>query len=78
MELTPNQLEQIRKQYRLSPRETQIVDLILRGYDSNADIALALDITVGTARQYIHDIYGKTQTRSKLRLALKVINTIHE
>ncbi|HCO92968.1 MAG TPA: hypothetical protein DIU00_03300 [Phycisphaerales bacterium] len=78
MELTPNQLEQIRKQYRLSPRETQIVDLILRGYDSNAEIALVLDITDGTAKQYVHDLYGKTQTSSKLRLALKIINSIHE
>jgi len=76
MELTQKQLEKVRKQYRLSPRETQIVDLILQGYNSNSEIALVLDISLGVAKRYVHDVYSKTQTNSKLNLALKIINSI--
>ena len=78
MELTQKQLEQVRKQYRLSPRETQIVDLILRGADSNEKLTNILKLHIGTTRRYVHDVYAKTQTSSKLSLALKIINSIHE
>jgi len=78
MELTINQLEQIKKQYRLSPRETQIVDLILKGIDSNAEIARIIGISTGTAKQYAHVLFAKVKAESKLSLAMKIVDLIHE
>jgi len=59
MELTPNQLEQIRKQYRLSPREI-------------------IGISTGTAKQYAHVLFAKVKAESKLSLAMKIVDLIHE
>jgi len=77
MNLTPKQLEQIKKQYRLSPRETQIVDLILQGVDSNEKLAENLGISLGAAKQYVHGVCVKFQMSSKLCIAVKVFDSIH-
>ena len=77
MELTAKQLEQVRKQYRLSPRETQIVELILQGVESNAEIAEKLNVTVLSAKRYVHDLYAKIGTSTKLSVALIVIDSIN-
>ena len=78
MQLTQKQLEQIKKQYRLSPRETQIVDLILQGVDSNAEIAKRIGISTGTIKQYTHVLFAKVQAESKLTLAMKIVDSIHK
>ena len=78
MQLTQKQLDEIKQQYRLSPRETQIVDLILKGVESNADIADNLGVTVLSAKKYVHDLYSKIGTSTKLSVALKLINSIHK
>lgn len=78
MELTKKQLEQIKIQYRLSPRETQIVELILKGVESNEDISTNLGVTVLSAKRYVHDLYAKIGISSKLGVALKIINSIHK
>ena len=78
MELMSKQLEQIKKQYRLSPRETQIVELILQGVDSNEKMTKILGLHIGTTRRYVHDLYGKMGTSTKLSIALKIINSIHK
>jgi len=76
MELTQKQLEQVRKHFRLSPRETQIVDLILRGIDSNAEIARIIGISTGTVKQYTHVLFAKVKAELKLSLAMKIIDSI--
>ena len=76
MKLTKKQLEQIKKQYRLSPRETQVVDLILQGVDSNAEIAKKLGISLGVAKGYVHDVCAKTFKSSKLEIAIHIIESI--
>lgn len=78
MQLTKKQLDQIKKQYRLSPRETQVVDLILKGVDSNVEMTKILGLHIGTTRRYVHDVYAKIGISSKLGVALKVINSIHK
>jgi len=78
MQLTQKQLEQIKKKYRLSPRETQIVELILQGVDSNAEIAKRLGVTVLSAKRYVHDLYSKIGTSSKLSVALTIIDSIQK
>ena len=84
MQLTKKQLDQIKKQYRLSPRETQIVELILKGVDSNAEIAKRLGLTTATVKQYVHVLYARvqvgsgTQVDTKLSLAIKIIDSIQK
>jgi len=76
MKLTSKQLEQIKKQFRLSPRETQIVELILQGVDSNEKLAENLGISLGVAKQYVHGVCVKFQISSKLGVAVKVFDSI--
>jgi DNA-binding CsgD family transcriptional regulator len=57
--------------YGITPREAQILDLILQGIDSNQEIADKLGITVSTAKFYMHTIYIRTNINSKLALAMK-------
>jgi len=78
MQLTQIQLDAIKKQYRLSPREIQIVDLILKGIESNEEISKNLGVTVLSAKRYVHDLYAKIGISSKLGVALKIINSIHK
>jgi len=78
MQLTQKQLEKIKKQYRLSPRETQIVDLILQGIESNAEIAKRIGISTGTSKQYAHVLFAKVQAESKLDLAMKIVDSIQK
>lgn len=76
MELTGKQLAAIRKAYKLSPRETQIVELIMRGVERNQDIALCLDVSVLTAKMYVHRMHTKFHTRTKLQVALAVLEKL--
>ena len=76
MELTGKQLAAIRKAYKLSPRETQIIELIMRGVDRNEDIATVLDLSVLTTKLYVHQLHGKFGTRSKLQMAIEVIDML--
>lgn len=76
MKLTQKQLEQIKKQYRLSPRETQIVDLILQGVDSNAEIAKKLGLTTNTIKQYVHVLFARINTSSKTNLVIKIFESL--
>ena len=78
MELTGKQLAIIRKAYKLSPRETQMVDLIMRGVDNNSEIALCLEVSVLTAKMYVHNLHVKFGTKSKLQLALKAMDKLEE
>jgi DNA-binding CsgD family transcriptional regulator len=75
MELTAKQLRQIKETYRLSPRETQIVELIVQGVESNAAIAARLGVTPSTAQRYVHDLYAKMRVNSKLAVVLAILNT---
>jgi len=78
MQLTKEQREQIKNQYRLSPRETQIVELILKGIESNSDIAKNLNVTLLSAKRYVHDLYSKMGTSTKLSIVLKILDSIHK
>jgi ligand-binding sensor domain-containing protein/DNA-binding CsgD family transcriptional regulator len=60
-------LEGFLERYRLSPREQEILRLILSG-DSNKDIEKKLFISGSTVRNHIHNIYQKLDVRSRLEL----------
>lgn len=56
-----------RRRYRLSRREAQVVELVLRGY-GNRDIAAALGMAVTTTKKHLTRIFDKVgvDTRSQL------------
>ena len=76
MKLTEHQLSVLKGQYRLSPRELAVVELIAQGVDSNAEIAERLGIGLGTAKRYVHEILTKMLRTSKLDLAVLIADLI--
>jgi DNA-binding CsgD family transcriptional regulator len=59
------------QRYRLSAREGQITELILRGCD-NREIAHALGITVMTAKKHLGRIFDKVGVDSRAQLMAKL------
>ena len=60
-----------RRRYRLSAREGQITELVLRGAD-NREIAQALGITVATAKKHLGRIFDKVGVDSRGQLMAKL------
>ena len=52
----------------LTPREREVAALIAQGL-SNKQIALRLQITVGTVKHYVHQILDKTSLLSRVAIA---------
>jgi DNA-binding NarL/FixJ family response regulator len=65
-ELAPER-DAVKRCYRLSDREAQVVDLVLRGY-GNRDIALALGIAPTTAKKHLSSIFTKVGVDSRAQL----------
>ena len=65
-ELAPER-EAVKRSYRLSDREAQVVDLVLRGY-GNRDVALALGIAPTTAKKHMSSIFTKVGVDSRAQL----------
>jgi DNA-binding CsgD family transcriptional regulator len=63
--------EAFRRRYGLSRRETQVVELLLRGY-GNRDIAAALGIALGTAKKHLTRIFDKVGVDTRARLISRV------
>ncbi|QBJ98797.1 LuxR family transcriptional regulator [Rhodococcus sp. ABRD24] len=59
-----------RAAFRLSPREHEIVVLVAQGL-SNADIAAELMVGRRTVATHLENIFAKTGTRSRVRLAVR-------
>lgn len=60
-----------RRRYRLSAREGQITELVLRGAD-NREISQALGITVATAKKHLGKIFDKVGVDSRGQLMAKL------
>ena len=60
-----------RARYRLSARESQITELILRGSD-NGQISQVLGITVATAKKHLGRIFDKVGVDSRAQLMAKL------
>jgi len=78
MLVTARQLMQIKTLYGLSPREMEIVVLLLNGVDSNKEIADKLGVTVGTAKHYLHILFCKIRVNSKLKAVIQVTEKSRE
>lgn len=53
--------------YQFTEREAQIVEMIQEGFN-NKQIAKALYISEGTVKNYVSNIYAKTETKSRIEL----------
>lgn len=53
---------------RLSPRELDVTRLVVAGLN-NKDIAARLELSIGTIKIHLHNIYEKLGIRSRLQLA---------
>lgn len=72
MKLSDETRNKLRVEYRLSPREVELVDLILEGIDSNARLAERMGIATSSAKAYVHDLYAKCRVSSKVALIVAV------
>jgi DNA-binding CsgD family transcriptional regulator len=59
--------EAVKTCYRLSEREAEVLDLVLRGY-GNRDIAAALEIAPATAKKHLTSIFDKVGVDSRSQL----------
>jgi DNA-binding CsgD family transcriptional regulator len=59
------------RRYRLSARESQVVELVVRG-QANRQIALALGIGVETAKKHLSRIFDKVGVDSRAQLMAKL------
>ena len=62
-------------QSKLSPRETEVVDLVLRG-KSNKQIAFQLGITERTVEFHLKNVYTKLGIGSRMELAVKLWKSV--
>jgi len=60
-----------RDRYRLSRRELQVAELVLRGH-RNSDIAAALGIAPATIKKHLSSIFDKVGVTSRAQLASKL------
>jgi DNA-binding CsgD family transcriptional regulator len=65
------ELEAICRRYRLSPREAEVIQLLIRGY-SNRDIASTLSIAPATVKRHLGRIFDKTGVDSRTQLVCRL------
>ncbi len=76
MKLTDEQLDTLRKAFRLSPRETQMIGLIFAGFTDNAELAGQMNLTVGSAQALLNHIYAKTRLSDRTKLVILCLDTL--
>lgn len=55
------------EKYKITEREKEIIILIANGY-SNGDIGERLDISLGTVKNHVYNIFQKTDVKNRLEL----------
>ena len=68
-DLTSSHPRPSRKQFGLTPRELEIIGVILGGY-SNSDIAAKVAISEKTVKHHLTNIFDKLGVSNRLELAL--------
>ena len=70
--IKPRRWTYLQNRFELTPRERQIAELVCQGL-RNDDIASELEITAGTAKTHIRNIYRKVHVKSKISMLLMFI-----
>lgn len=65
MKLAAKELDKVREAFRLSPRETEVLVLLLQGVESNEALAQRLGVSVPTAKTTLRFLYAKTGRSTK-------------
>jgi DNA-binding CsgD family transcriptional regulator len=65
------ELEAVRRRYRLTAREAEVLQLLLRGY-RNKDIAITLGISAATVKRHLMRVFDKTGADSRTQLACRL------
>ena len=68
-------MDSIRSRYKLSTRESEVMDLLLRG-KRYRDIGEELYISKATVKTYIIRIYQKTEVHSRIQLVNKLLTSV--
>jgi len=63
--------------YGLSKRETEIIDLLTKGY-SNNDIANKLYLTINTVKSHLNNIYNKMDVNNRTAVLHKLSQIYHD
>jgi DNA-binding CsgD family transcriptional regulator len=71
--IKPRRWTYLQNRFDLTPRERQIAELVCQGL-RNDDIADILEITAGTAKTHIRNIYRKVHVKSKISMLLMFIS----
>lgn len=71
--LDNKQWSYLQRRYELTPRELQIAVLVCQGF-RNGSIAKSLDITPGTVKTHVSNIYRKVKVRSKITMLLTFVS----
>ena len=61
-------LKDVADEYSLTLREQDVLLLLVKGF-SNTEIAETLDLKTGTVKVHVHNIYSKTDTKSRVELS---------
>lgn len=65
----------IQRRYHMTPREVQIVKLVCQGL-SNKDIAIQLNISSGTIKAHIRNIYRKSWVHTRIGMLLRFLEDV--
>lgn len=68
VKLADEQLDALRKAFRLSPRETQVLALLFEGLATNHEMGDRLDTTPGAVQAAVRVLFAKTGARSRHEL----------
>ncbi len=70
--IKPRRWTYLQNKFELTPRERQIAELVCCGL-RNEDIAKELEISAGTAKTHIRNIYRKVHVKSKISMLLMFV-----
>ncbi|OQA00278.1 MAG: HTH-type transcriptional regulator MalT [Planctomycetes bacterium ADurb.Bin412] len=73
--LTEPQWRQVKKRFKMTPREYQIARLICSGL-GNEEIADQLHVMLSTVKTHIRNIYRKTWVNNKMAMLLRFAEEI--
>ena len=76
MKLTDEQLDTLRRAFRLSPRETQVVDLLFEGIATTQAKAERLGVGVPAVKLVLRMLYAKVGGSSKHEVIIRCLDVL--
>jgi DNA-binding NarL/FixJ family response regulator len=73
--MTPEEWRTIAEELRLSPRQAEVVGLVLRGM-RDKQIAAELGLSLPTVRMHLRHVFGRLGVADRMELALRVFAMI--